>query len=146
MRTLGAAVFVLVIAVGSFAANGQGAVTAICKDGTTYSGTTRNGACARHGGVQAFGSPDSTHPATANQPQASTPQTAPPPAVPANPASSAATSSPRPSPGQVWVNTASKVYHCPGDRYYGKTKAGSYMTESAAKAAGDRPSGGKACS
>ena len=49
-------------------------------------------------------------------------------------------------PGMVWVNTASKVYHCQGDRWYGKTKAGSYMTEAQAKAQGARPERGKPCS
>ncbi|MGI4758919.1 MAG: DUF3761 domain-containing protein [Janthinobacterium lividum] len=48
-------------------------------------------------------------------------------------------------PGQVWVNTASKVYHCPGTAYYGKTKAGKYLSEDAAKAEGDRANGGKLC-
>jgi hypothetical protein len=40
------------------------------------------------------------------------------------------------APNKVWVNTASNVYHCPGERYYGKTKAGKYMTEPEARAAG----------
>jgi len=40
------------------------------------------------------------------------------------------------APNKVWVNTASNVYHCPGDRYYGKTKAGKYMTEPEARGAG----------
>lgn len=37
--------------------------------------------------------------------------------------------------GKVWVNTQSGVYHKNG-RWYGKTKAGKFMTESEAKAAG----------
>jgi len=37
--------------------------------------------------------------------------------------------------GKVWVNTESGIYHKSG-RWYGKTKAGKFMTESEAKAAG----------
>ncbi|MFC3106725.1 signal protein [Undibacterium arcticum] len=48
--------------------------------------------------------------------------------------------------GKVWVNTASKTYHCPGTKYYGKTKAGEYMTEADAKAKGNHPDHKKVCS
>lgn len=44
---------------------------------------------------------------------------------------------------QVWVN--GKVYHCPGTRYYGKTKSGEYMGEQAAIAAGATASYNKPC-
>ena len=66
--------------------------------------------------------------------------------APAHPTTTVATPAPGGGPGMVWVNTRSKVYHCQGDRYYGNTKQGSYMSEPAAKAAGDRPDHGKACS
>jgi len=130
-------------------------VTATCKDGTSFSGASRRGACGGHGGVQAFG----TDPAAANtgsvpNPLPSTAAPAPTPGVvtaapgtplstPAAPAQAAVVGG---GAGQVWVNTSTKVYHCQGGRYYGKTGQGSYMTEAAAKAAGDRPSRGKTCS
>lgn len=59
------------------------------------------------------------------------------------PSSTSATAiAPGGGPGMVWVNTKSKAYHCSGTKYYGKTKAGSYMTEADAKAAGNH---GKPC-
>ncbi len=110
------------------------AVTATCKDGTTFSGATRAGACSGHQGVASWGTTAAASPNTATAPVT----TAPGKTTATAPAKIG-------GPGQVWVNTASKVYHCPGDRYYGKTKAGEYMTQAAAQAAGNHPSGGKAC-
>ena len=57
----------------------------------------------------------------------------------------AATQAAGAGPDNVWVNTASNVYHCPGDRYDGKTKAGKYMTEPDAKAAGAHAEKGQVC-
>jgi len=48
--------------------------------------------------------------------------------------------------GKVWANDETKVYHCVGDRYYGKTTKGEYMTEADAKAKGMLASHNKACS
>jgi hypothetical protein len=47
---------------------------------------------------------------------------------------------------RVWVNTSSRVYHCPGTRYYGSTKNGTYMRQQDAQAAGHRPAAGGYCS
>jgi hypothetical protein len=46
---------------------------------------------------------------------------------------------------RVWVNTRSGVYHCPGSRWYGKTKQGKYMGECDAIKDGNRPAYGKTC-
>jgi micrococcal nuclease len=63
-------------------------------------------------------------------------------------ADSAAVAEQKPPPAgpvRVWVNTASKVYHCPDTRYYGNTSRGSYMTEAEAKATGNKPAYGRPC-
>ena len=79
------------------------------------------------------------------------------PATPAAPAAAAATKTPAKAKGtpmtqapgggadKVWVNDASKVYHCPDGKFYGKTKKGNYLTEAEAKAKGFKADHGKAC-
>jgi serine/threonine protein kinase len=46
---------------------------------------------------------------------------------------------------KVWANTSSGTYHCPGTRWYGKTQAGEYLTQTEARAKGFHPAGGHAC-
>lgn len=55
----------------------------------------------------------------------------------ASPASSMQAQTP-PSPGMVWVNTESKVYHKAGSKWYGKTKHGKWMSEAEAQREGDK--------
>ena len=85
-----------------------------------------------------------THAQTAGVPPQ--PQTTQQPATPAkNQATKPKDTAPGSGPDKVWVNLNSSVYHCPGDRYYGKTANGRYMAESAARSAGAKGAGGKTC-
>ena len=45
----------LLLPIGAINAQPANTVTAICKDGTTFSGATRSGACRGHGGVKSWG-------------------------------------------------------------------------------------------
>ncbi|HEV3057256.1 MAG TPA: helix-hairpin-helix domain-containing protein [Vicinamibacterales bacterium] len=56
--------------------------------------------------------------------------------TPSAPAS--ATAQQPPVKGMVWVNLSTKVFHREGDRYYGNTKNGKFMTEGDAVKAGYR--------
>ncbi len=113
--------------------------TATCKDGTSYTGV-KKGACKGHKGVKSWEAAAGA--TTAAVPAAATAAPKKSSKAAAMPAAAAAGG----GAGKVWVNTSSKTYHCEGDKYYGKTKAGQYMTEAEAKAAGDHPSHGKVCS
>ena len=54
----------------------------------------------------------------------------------ANNTKTSAVGSTPPSPGMVWVNTSTKVYHKSGSKYYGNTKQGKWMSEADAQKAG----------
>jgi hypothetical protein len=126
--------------------------TGVCKDGTYTSAASKRGACAGHGGVKEWSKEKAEATPAATQPAPSPPAAKAETARPSTEKSAAPTKSASATPaagggpGQVWVNSRSKVYHCSGDKWYGKTKKGEYMTESAAKAAGNHPDHGKSCS
>ncbi len=149
-------------------ADAPAGTTGLCKDGTYYNGPTKSGACRGHKGVKdwyaaapaapapAAAAPAAAAPASA-MPAPAAPVAAAPSKAPAAPVAAAKTTSTStytppaaPAPGGgpclVWVNTSSKVYHCQGDKWYGKTKQGQYLSEADAKSQGNRPDHGKACS
>ena len=135
--------------------------TGQCKDGSYTSAPKKTGACRGHKGVQTRFAADAGAPAasakkttTAAAPAAApapapapaaTPAAAPAPARAAKTSTANMAQAPGGGAGMVWLNTPTNVYHCPGSRYYGKTKEGKYVTEAQAKAAGAHPDHGKAC-
>jgi hypothetical protein len=135
-------------------ANAPAGTTGLCNDGSYYSGPTKKGACKGHKGVKDwYGTPGA---AAAPAAAAPTPAAGTPAAAPASPGAAAAASpatspAPKAAPatgggaGKVWINKSTKVYHCPGDRWYGKTKEGEYLAEGQAVAEGYKPDHGKAC-
>lgn len=138
-------------AAAASAAAPAAAATGMCKDGTSTSAASKSGACSGHGGVKDwYGAAGAMAPAPAPMSKAAPAAPAATPAPAAAPAKTGSYTPPTtPAPGggqgQVWVNKPSKVYHCPGDQWYGKTKDGAYMSESSAIAQGYRADHGKAC-
>ena len=163
MISLVASVLMSAAVVAQTPASAPAGSTGLCRDGSYWTGATKQGACHGHKGVQDWYGAAGSAGAAAGGSAAATAAppavtTAAPPAtsIAATPAATpAATSkaSPAPTapqapgggPGQVWVNSSSKVYHCPSDPWYGKTKTGAYMTESAAIAQGNHADHDKGC-
>jgi hypothetical protein len=137
--------FFAVGVVSTTSAQAPAGATGICKDGSYSEAGSKKGACARHGGVKEWYSDGGTAEKTAPTPAVKESTKATPSGSPSSSTRPAETAAADGGPGQVWVNTRSKVYHCQGDKWYGKTMKGQYMTEAAAKAAGSHADHGKSC-
>jgi hypothetical protein len=146
----------LLVSLNTFAAapaDAPAGSTGLCKDGTYYSGAEKKGACSGHQGVKQWWGASTAATDAKAAPAAAAPAAAPaaPAAAPATKTTTASTAKPAAAaapgggPGLVWGNDASKVYHCQGDKWYGKTKSGEYMSEADAKTKGFKPDHGKAC-
>ncbi len=126
----------------------------MCNDGSYSSSAQKKGACRGHKGVKDwYGEGAAAEPA---KPASERAPALPPPSMtttarPASPALASRSSGAPMEPaagggaGKVWANTSTKVYHCSGDKYYGTTKHGDYMSETDAKAKGYHADHGKVC-
>ena len=140
-----------------------GEQTFVCKDGTSVNAATSKGACKGHkgidksatkagGGAAATAAPAAAAAAAASAAPAAVPAPIKPMPTTTAPAATkgskavAATPAPGGGAGKVWANDTTKVYHCQGDKYYGTTKHGEYLSEADAKAKGMHASHGKTCS
>ncbi len=142
--------------VGAFAGPPAGApvgTMGVCNDGSYSSSAEKKGACRGHKGVKEWyevaapAAPVATATTTATTPAASTTTTKTTTTTAGGRMAPAPMSvAPGGGNGNVWSNTSTKVYHCSGDKYYGKTKHGEYMSEADAKAKGYHADHGKACS
>lgn len=126
--------------------------TGVCKDGSFSTAAERKGACRGHKGVKDWyasaatstAAPAGAAPSAKSVAAAATSTSAGTNARSVAPV--AANAAPVGGPGLVWVNTSTKVYHCQADKWYGKTKAGEYLSEADAKTKGFHAEHGKACS
>ncbi|QSI34573.1 DUF3761 domain-containing protein [Variovorax sp. RKNM96] len=146
-------------------ADAPAGTTVQCKDGSYASPDAKSGACRGHKGIKTwFGktadakaapaaatalAPTAT-PAVETQSAAVSktgvaPSTGTATRTPGAPDLTKMAAAPGGGAGKVWANDETKVYHCMGDRYYGKTKKGEYLSEADAKAKGMHASHNKAC-
>lgn len=136
----------LVLVCGAQAkADSAAGATAVCNDGEYTHVVLKSGACSHHGGIRTWygmdGLPKGTPVAPAPMSPPMTAATAPSRAAGAMP-----NQSPVPgAPGVVWGNPRTKVFHCAGDPWYGRTLRGAYMNEADALAKGYHPDHGKSC-
>jgi hypothetical protein len=111
----------------------------------TSPGSTDRGSASAPGSTSGSATGPSPNPAT----EASS--SSPAPALPASSSPDAAASAsaayqnPVDRSPLVWVNTGTKVYHCPGSEWYGKTAKGTYMSETNATLMGARPAHDTPC-